>query len=67
MQPHQQRVVDEKRDLDENLGKLHAFFCTHQFAGLRLIEQDLLCQQSEAMEKYSAVLRLRIEDFNASW
>ena len=34
LQPHQQRVVDEKRDLDEKLEKLNAFFGSPIFAGL---------------------------------
>ena len=35
MAPHQERVVTEKADLDEKLGKLLAFFQTPIFAGRR--------------------------------
>ena len=39
MQPHQQRVVDEKTELDEKLTKLLAFFQTQTFTGLAEAER----------------------------
>ena len=63
--PHQQRVVDEKRDLDEKLKKLTAFISSESFA---TIVQDadergrLVCQE-EIMKDYSAVLGERIAAF----
>jgi hypothetical protein len=63
--PHQQRVVDEKRDLDEKLKKLTAFISSESFA---TIVQDadergrLVCQE-EIMKDYSAVLAERIAEF----
>lgn len=63
--PHQQRVVDEKRDLDEKLKKLTAFISSESFAA---IVQDadergrLVCQE-EIMKDYSAVLAERIAEF----
>lgn len=61
--PHQQRVFDEKRDLDEKLDKLGAFFDTKIFAGLDETERQRLERQEEAMLEYSAILGERIEAF----
>ena len=63
LQPHQQRVVDEKADLDEKLVKLLAFHGTETFADLPEEEQDRLIRQSVAMTNYSAVLGERIVAF----
>ena len=64
MQPFQQRVVDEKRELDEKLQKLMAFFGSDLFNGLSANERELLKEQSEHMESYSVVLRERIALFS---
>jgi hypothetical protein len=61
--PHQQRVIDEKAELDEKRTKLKAFFDTPIFAGLDPNEQDRLCAQSEAMGNYSDILSQRIAAF----
>jgi len=63
MLPHQQRVVDEKTELDEKLTKLEAFFKTAIFMGLDSKEQDRLMRQSTYMNSYSEVLRERIDNF----
>ena len=63
--PHQQRVVDEKRDLDEKLAKLDAFGRTDVFAALPADEQGRLNLQHSLMEQYSAVLGARIDAFKA--
>ncbi len=63
MQPHEQRVVDEKKELDEKLTKLTAFFSGKIFSTLPLDEQERLKQQSEVMEKYSNILHERITHF----
>jgi len=65
MQPHQQRVVDEKRELDEKLTKLDAFGRTELFASLPADEQGRLNSQHSLMERYSAVLGERIAAFQA--
>jgi len=65
LQPHQQRVVDEKRELDEKLAKLDAFGRTPLFASLAAEEQGRLNRQHSIMEQYSAVLGERIEAFSA--
>ena len=63
MQPHQQRVVDEKAELDEKLTKLDAFGRTLLFASLPPDEQGRLNRQHSLMEQYSAVLGERIAAF----
>jgi hypothetical protein len=65
MQPHQQRVVDEKTELDEKLKKLDAFGRTELFASLPADEQGRLNRQHSVMEQYSAVLGERIAAFPA--
>jgi predicted nucleic acid-binding Zn-ribbon protein len=62
-QPHQQRVVDEKSELDAKREKLHAFFDNPIFNGLESKEQTLLRRQYEAMAEYSNILAQRIQGF----
>lgn len=64
MQPHQQRVVDEKRDLDEKREKLGQFKNTDLFASLPWQEQERLNTQAHIMTMYSAVLGERIAAFS---
>ena len=63
--PHQQRVVDEKRDLDEKLQKLTAFISSESFATIvqDADEHGRLVFQEEIMKDYSAVLGERIAAF----
>jgi hypothetical protein len=63
MAPHQERVVTEKRELDEKLVKLEAFFDTPTFRGLDLAEQGRLRLQFQVMEMYSTILGQRITAF----
>jgi hypothetical protein len=63
MQPHQQRVVAEKAELDEKLAKLSTFFNTETFAGLDEAEQERLQRQAGHMAAYSKVLGERIAAF----
>lgn len=63
LQPHQQRVITEKADLDEKLGKLLTFFQTPIFAGLSEAERSRLRNQARFMDGYSAVLGERIAAF----
>ncbi len=64
--PHQQRVIDEKRELDEKLTKLEAFFGTPIFADLDEGEKSRLERQEEAMVSYSRILGERIAVFQAA-
>lgn len=61
--PHQQRVVDEKSQLDEKLEKLLAFLDNPIFAGLPVAEQNRLSRQISYMREYSIVLGERIDAF----
>jgi hypothetical protein len=64
LQPHQQRVVDEKRDLDEKLEKLVAFTRSPTFADLDSGERNRLDQQAATMAMYSDILGDRIAAFS---
>lgn len=61
--PHQQRVVDEKRDLDDKGVKLEAFFNNPVFEKLDSDEQNRLREQHIVMQSYSAILAERIAAF----
>lgn len=63
VQPHQQRVIDEKAELDEKLTKLVAFFGNPLWATLPIAEQERLSRQSEVMRQYSNILEERIAAF----
>ena len=64
MQPHQQRVVDEKKDLDEKLSKLEVFiYESPVFSTLDGNEQYRLRKQSGTMKDYSRILGERIAAF----
>jgi hypothetical protein len=63
MQPHEQRVVDEKHELDIKIEKLYAFFVNPIYAALNLHQQDLFQRQYSAMKMYSHILELRIKEF----
>jgi len=63
MQPHQQRVIDEKKELDEKREKLIEFMHGDVYATLDAIDQGLLMVQLVAMNNYSEVLGRRIDLF----
>lgn len=63
LQPHQQRVVTEKQELDEKRSKLKSFTEGETFKGLDEKNQELLTKQQGIMDDYSAVLQERIELF----
>jgi hypothetical protein len=64
MLPHQQRVVDEKLELDGKIGKLDEFI-EHSPVYKRLggKEQKRLCRQYDVMYEYSDILGERIDAF----
>jgi hypothetical protein len=67
MAPHEQRVVDEKRELDEKLEKLTAFVrSSPNFKRLDGFDRSLLTQQRDAMLRYSVILGERIARFPAA-
>ena len=63
LQPYQERVVAEKKDLDDRLAKLLLFFNTKEFPALPLVENQRLQLQAAVMEEYSEILGERISDF----
>lgn len=58
--PFQQRVVEEKADLDMRLSKLTQFIGTDKYQSLPIIERHLLIAQQSAMKSYSECLELRL-------
>ena len=63
MEAHQERVVEEKTELDTKLGKLRNFLQAETFDQLDKAEQDRLRRQSLIMGEYSDVLQERISAF----
>lgn len=64
MQPHQQRVVEEKAALDIKLEALNDFIDENPiFQKLDIGEQGLLYAQTYAMRQYSDILGERIDRF----
>ena len=64
MKPHEQRVVDEKNELDAKIESLSKFIATSGiYAALPRADRDLLDVQKFAMLNYSAVLAVRISRF----
>lgn len=63
MQPHQERVVAERDELQEKAIKLEAFFDSKVYAGLNKSEQTRLVKQHAFMECYCNVLNERIAAF----
>lgn len=64
MQPHQQRVVEEKADLDVKIAALQKFIAeSPMFENLELGERWRLTTQSHIMVQYSAILGERIQAF----
>ena len=63
--PHQQRVVQEKIELDEKLTKLSAFISSPSFTKIVGDVEEvarLVCQE-EIMKDYSGILAERIAAF----
>ncbi|MDN8037420.1 crAss001_48 related protein [Burkholderia vietnamiensis] len=65
MQAHQQRVVDEKLELDERLGRLNHFIAGPVFGTLRYLDAELMRHQAHLMTELSDVLGARIARFTA--
>lgn len=61
VQPYQERVVIEKRELDEKIQKLKAFIAERSFC--EPLEFARLARQLTYMELYSAVLGDRVAAF----
>ena len=64
MQPHQERVVTERNDLEHKLDLLNVFIDnSDRFSALDIQEQDRMRRQAYAMRFYSDVLAERIAAF----
>ena len=65
MKPHQQRVVDEKAELDARLTKLSAFIGSPEFKNIVTdeLERSRLVRQHDIMQEYSSILAWRIAAF----
>lgn len=64
LQPHQQRVVDEKTELDAKATALSNFIGTSPiFETLDAAEQERLREQNDVMWHYSEILGARIAAF----
>ena len=64
MEPYQQRVVDEKAELDEKIKKLKEFMVKPTFLTLPLHERNIMSRQLGAMDYYSECLAERVLFFN---
>ena len=63
MEAYQQRVVEEKRELDSKRDKLTEFLKSPNRIKVSQDEQDRLAGQLAAMEVYSGILAERIVHF----
>lgn len=59
-----QRLLDEKAQLDERIGKLRAFTESEKFATVDAVQQELLKKQLPVMEEYSSILEQRLTALN---
>lgn len=62
-EPHQLRVIEERKELDLKIEKLQSFFNTVIFKGLDQLDKSLLIEQEIAMISYSDILKQRINRF----
>ena len=62
--PHEQRVVEEKAELDARLANLIPFLSSDTCHALPFDERSRLKRQAEVMEMYSGILGASIAAFN---
>ena len=63
LKPHQQRVIDEKAELDEKVEKLGAFIHSDAFTNVETEERARLYRQFVVMKNYAKILGERIAAF----
>ena len=63
LKAYQQRVMDEKQDLDEKIDKLDKFVQSDEYAQVPPQEAQRLLQQLAAMREYNRILEDRIANF----
>ena len=66
LQPWQERVIEEKNELDKKLESLQGFLTSLLFKHLSKDDQIILEDQELFMRRYSGTLAKRIERFNAN-
>lgn len=64
MEAYQQRVIDEKTELNTKFEALNKFLNTEPFDKLSSENQELLYTQTEIMHEYLEILEERIKLFN---
>lgn len=63
LEPYQERVVEEHKDVAKKLADLIKFINSKDFANVAQAEQDRLVRQRRHMEQYVQVLSERVEAF----
>jgi len=63
MLPYQDRVVEEKSDLDSNIEKLANFIESTMFDDVEPEEQERMANQLNVMRELSDILGERIDNF----
>ncbi len=63
MEPYQELVIEEKKELDKKRHKLSEFFKTGFFKGMPVADQSVMRDHLKAMTDYSECLGKRIESF----
>lgn len=63
MEAYQQRVIEEKSELDERISKLHMFISNKPQDKLSKVTLFLLEKQLDAMRDYTKILGIRISLF----
>lgn len=66
MMPHQQRVVEEKAELDSKLANLIPFLSSDTCHALPFDERSRLKRQADVMREYSGILGERIAAFGSA-
>jgi hypothetical protein len=66
MEPYQERVVQERNDLNDKFTKLGAFTTTPQFRHLPMDEQDRMFRQHSIMQEYLNILDARINAWSST-
>lgn len=65
MEAYQQRIVDEKNELDDRIDKLSTFIESDVFVfEVDQEQQNLLLIQLSTMRSYSLILDLRVQKFS---
>jgi hypothetical protein len=63
LQPYQERVVQERYDLNVKILALSKFFDTPMYASLELFDRSILVRQLNVMREYMEILESRIAGF----